>query len=230
MKETGLEEARFKRRLNRFLVEVEMGGEVVHSYLPNPGRLKELLTTGAVLYLRQRASDSRKTRYDTVAVLYGSTVVSLDSRLPNSAVRRRLEKGRLKEFRQYCSVRPEVRLGNSRVDFLLSNGHECYLEVKSCTLVVDGVALFPDAPTERGRRHLGELAGAVESGVKGAVLFVVQRPDAELFRPNDGTDPAFGEALRQAHDSGVEVYAYRSRFDGRDLAGFEPIQTSLGAG
>ncbi len=230
MRLSDLLESRFRARLNRFLIEVELTGKVVQSYLPNPGRLKELLTPAAVVYLRVRASQGRKTSYDAVAVRSGSIVVSIDSRLPNKAVYGLLREGRLKEFLPYSSVTPEPTLGESRLDFLLRNGDDRYVEVKSCTLVLDGVAKFPDAPTERGRRHLGELIDAVRTGSRADVIFVVQRPDARLFAPNDDTDPAFGDTLREAHASGVGVHAFRTTFDGRNLVNFEPIQTSLGSG
>lgn len=223
-------ESRFLGRLNRFLIEVELGGKVVQSHLPNPGRLTELLTPAAIVYLQERPTHGRKTSYDAVAVRSGSTIVSIDSHLPNKAVYRLLKEGKLREFRGYSFVTPEPTLGRSRVDFLLRNGDDYYLEVKSCTLVLDGVAKFPDAPTERGRRHLRELIDVVGSGSKADIIFVVQRPDARLFVPNDDTDPAFGETLREAHAVGVGVHAYRTEFDGRSLVDFKPIQTSLGSG
>ncbi|MFQ5838798.1 MAG: DNA/RNA nuclease SfsA [Thermoplasmata archaeon] len=230
MKVEGLKEARFRERLNRFLVEVELEGRGTLCHLPNPGRLRELLQPGATVFLREQPVEGRKTSHDLAAVRLGSILVSVDSRLPNRAVRHLLREGRLQEFAGYTTIIPEARLGNSRVDFLLRNGRECYLEVKSCTLVVDGAALFPDAPTERGRRHLEELVAAVESGFKAAVLFVVQRPDASLFRPNDETDSRFGDALRRAHRAGVKVLAYGCRFDGVSLVDFEQMQTSIGSG
>jgi sugar fermentation stimulation protein A len=225
-----LREAHFKARRNRFLVEAELHGSVVECHLPNPGRLRELLVPGATVYLLRKSRAGRKTGHDLVAVRHGSVLVSVDSRLPNRAVGRLLRQRALMEFSRYSTIIPEARIGESRVDFLLRDGTDCYLEVKSCTLVVDGIALFPDAPTERGRRHMEDLASAVRSGSRAAVLFVVQRPDARAFRPNDETDPRFGDALRRAHEAGVEVYAYRSTFDGNTLVGFEPVQTSLRAG
>ncbi len=224
-----LTEARFRERLNRFLVKVDLQGGSTLSHLPNPGRLKELLRPGARVYLQKETGERRRTRYDLVAVEFGSVLVSVDSRLPNRAILTLLREGRLKEFEGYSTVVPEAGVGGSRVDFLLRDGQDCYLEVKSCTLVVRGTALFPDAPTDRGTRHLGELTRLVRSGLRAAILFVVQRPDATLFRPNDEADPKFGEALRRASAAGVEVHAHRCRFDGRNLIDFERIQTSLSA-
>lgn len=222
-------EARFRTRRNRFLVEAERRGRVVLAHLPNPGRLRELLVPGATLSLAPRAGPDRKTKYDLVAVRAGDVWVSLDTRLPNRAVGRRLREGRLPELGSWPRVRAEVPLGSSRVDFRLENDDVYYLEVKSVTLVEGGTALFPDAPTERGRRHVEELAAALGPGVGAGVLFLVQRPDADRFRPHEAMDPAFARALRGAHAAGVEVHAYRSRFDGATLVDFEPIQSSLGA-
>ncbi len=225
-----LVEARFLERPNRFLVLADLQGEVVPCHLPNPGRLQELLLPGARLSLRRQPRHQRKTAYDVAAVRTGDVLVSVDTRLPNRAVRRALEARILPEFQAFTQVLPEVALGDSRMDFLLRDGKDCYLEVKSVTLVEDGVALFPDAPTERGRRHVQELAEAVRGGLRAAILFLVQRPDARLFRPRDATDPRFGEALRRAHGEGVEVYAYRSRFDGGALVDLAPLQISLAVG
>jgi sugar fermentation stimulation protein A len=163
-----------------------------------------------------------------VAVRKDAVWVSVDTRLPNRAVGKWLAEGRLPEFRAYRNVQPEVALGESRIDFLLRNGRDCYLEVKSCTLVEGDSAFFPDAPTDRGRRHVATLAEAAERGLRSSVLFVVQRPDASLFRPRDETDPAFADALRDARGRGVEVYAYRSRFVEGQLVDPRRIQTDLG--
>ncbi len=230
MRVGNLAEARFKERHNRFLVEVELRGRSVKCHLPNPGRLKELLMPGASVYIQQRPQKGRKTGYDLVAVESGPVLVSIDSRLPNRAVHNLLREGGLMELVEYSTIIPEVRVGSSRIDFLLRNGRDCYLEVKSCTLVTDSVALFPDAPTERGRRHVEELIHTAKSGSRAIILFVVQRPDARLFRPNDKTDPMFGEALRRASDLGVETLAYGCRFDGLGLVDFRPMETSLELG
>lgn len=221
-------DAVFEERLNRFLVRVERDGKRHLCHLPNPGRLEELLQGGAPVLLQRRAGHRRKTAHDMVAVRKGGVWVSVDTRLPNRAVGKWLARGTLPEFRAYRRVRPEVTLGESRIDFLLRDGRDCYLEVKSCTLVEGDDALFPDAPTERGRRHVETLATAAARGLRSSVLFVVQRPDASLFRPREETDPAFADALRKASARGVEVYAYRSRFRGGKLVDPQRIQTDLG--
>lgn len=223
-----LVEGRFRSRPNRFLVLAEVEGQVAPCHLPNPGRLRELLVDGAAVLLEPRSAGSRKTPYDLVAARKDGVLVSLDTRLPNRTVASLLRAGTLPGLGTWYQVRPEVPLGRSRVDFLLrGDAGSYYLEVKSVTLVEGGTALFPDAPTERGRRHLEELASALAPRVRAGVLFLVQRPDAHRFRPHEARDPAFARALRAVHAAGVEVHAVRSRFDGRSLVDLAPIQTSL---
>jgi sugar fermentation stimulation protein A len=124
-------------------------------------------------------------------------------------------------------VHPEFKYGNSKFDFLLMDGEKCLLEVKSCTLVKNNVAMFPDAPTDRGRRHVEELIYAKKDGYRTCVIFVIQRPDAERFSPNDKTDPKFGKTLRKAFQEGVEVYAYSSEFAGKNITLIGRIEVVL---
>jgi len=207
----------FVRRLTRFSALVNVEGKALPCFLPNPGRLCELLVPNVRVVLRGSAvKGGRKTVYDVVGVYSDGTLVSIDSRVPNKLVFEALKRGSLLEFRGYNLVKPEYRHGQARFDFLLcgSAGKPCLLEVKSCTLVRNGVAMFPDAPTERGTRHVLELAKALNEGFRAAVLFIVQRGDAKVFTSNDETDPKFGRALREAVKEGVEVYAYMAIFNG----------------
>lgn len=217
---------RFIQRLNRFACLVEVGGSRVRVYLPNPGRLQELLVINAEVLLRECGSRGRKTAYDLIGVKAGETWVSIDSRLPNALFREAVEQRSLREFADYRIAQEEVGFGNSRLDFLLHP--PCLVEVKSCTLVEEGIAKFPDAPTARGRRHLLELIKAKEEGYRSAVVFIIQRGDALAFAPNDATDAAFGEALREAHRRGVEVLAYRCDFDGREIEVAGRVRVELG--
>ena len=203
----------FQERLNRFLVLVKVDEEILPSFLPNPGRMHELLIPGTKVVLREALNGRRKTNYDMIGVFHDDQIVSIDSRIPNKVVSEALRNGDITELSGYDTIKPEWKYKRSRLDFLLANQLEkCLLEVKSCTLVKDGVALFPDAPTERGRRHVETLAEAKKGGYRACVLFVVQRTDARVFSPNDETDPEFGKALRNASLDGVEVYAYCSEF------------------
>lgn len=208
----------FVERPNRFLTLVDLDNKVVPCFLPNPGRMKELLTPGVEVFAKEANNPNRKTKYDLIGVIHKGELVSLDTRVPNKLVFEALKNKDIKEFSMYDFVKPEHKYGSSRFDFLLSNSNEkCLLEVKSCSLVEDGVALFPDAPTLRGKRHLLELIEAKKKGYRTCVLFVVQRVNAHVFGPNDKTDPDFGEAFRKALKNGVEAYAYYSEFSGNKI-------------
>jgi sugar fermentation stimulation protein A len=172
--------------------------------------MHELMVPGAKVYLLEKRGEHRKTRYDMVLVDYGGVMVSVDSRLPNTLVAEAVIAGRLRGFRGYMVERTEPVFHDSRLDLVLSDGEgQVMVETKSCTLVEEGVALFPDAPTKRGARHMRTLVKTLDSG-RAAAVFVIQRGDAHEFRPNDDTDPVFGEALRHASSMGVETYAYVS--------------------
>ncbi len=201
--------ATFVRRDNRFRATVELDGRQVAVHVPNSGRLHELFTPGRRVLVRPVQSAHRKTAYDLVMVWVDGHLVSLDARLPGPLFAEAVREGRLPEFAGYTQVREEVALGRSRIDVLLEgNGPRCWVEAKSVTLVEGGTAMFPDAVTARGKRHVEELADAVRAGERAAVVFVVQREDAVRFAPHDASDPDFGQALRAAAAAGVEVYAY----------------------
>lgn len=231
--------ARFLSRKNRFSVLAEQaegggGGEVgevrrFECHLPNPGRLRELLVSGAEILLRPaKDPDRRKTKFDVFAAVAEGETVIVDSRAANQILGVAFKAGEVPEFEGYEIVRSEPARGKSRLDFLLKGDRPAIVEVKSCTLVKSGTALFPDAPTERGSRHLRELAGAVCEGYRAAIVFVVMRGDASTLRPNDETDPAFGAALREAAAGGVEAMAITARYrDGWiELAGEVPVDLS----
>jgi sugar fermentation stimulation protein A len=196
------------RRNNRFRATVSVGGVNAWAHVPNSGRLEELLTPGRPVWLAPAGSPERKTAYDLKLVEFESVLVSVDARLPNPLFAEALAKGSISGF-AYPTVKPEVVRGSSRLDFRLSGPDGiCWVETKSVTLVRDGTALFPDAPTERGRKHLRELMDIVSSGERAAVVFVVQRPDALRFSANRETDPEFADTLRRAAGVGVSVRAF----------------------
>ena len=208
----------FRERPNRFLALVRINDRIVPSFLPNTGRMHELLTLGAEVVLREVLKENRKTDYDLIGVFCDGQLVSIDSRVPNKLVLEALRNKDMEELSEYDTITPEYSYGHTRFDFLLANEHEkCLLEVKSCTLVKDGVALFPDAKTERGTKHVRDLIKAGREGYRACVLFIVQRTDAHMFAPNDETDPEFGKALRDAAVKGVEVYAYSSEFSEKKI-------------
>jgi sugar fermentation stimulation protein A len=220
-------DAEFISRDNRFAATVIMGGREERVHVPNTGRMRELLLPGSTVLLHPASSPGRRTAYDLVAVETPGTRVSVDSRVPNAVVAEALEAHALPGVDGYERVRPETPWGSSRFDFHLEGpGGEALVEVKGCTLVEeDGRALFPDAPTVRGARHVEELAKAKRAGMDAHVVVVVQRDDGVIFSPNDRTDPAFGAALRYAAASGVEVTALLTEVTraGVDLAGIIPV-------
>jgi len=172
--------------------------------------MHELLAPGTEVIVREVLKENRKTSYDLIGVFYNGQMVSVDSRVPNKLVLEALKNRDIKELSGYNIIKPEYGYGHTRFDFFLANEHEsCLLEVKSSTLVKDGVAMFPDAKTERGRRHVRDLVKAKKEGYRACVLFIVQRTDAHVFAPNDETDPEFGKALRNAAVEGIEVYAHK---------------------
>lgn len=219
-----LVEGVFLSRLNRFCVAVRVEGQEALAHLPNSGRLRELLQPGRRLLLAPRKGRGRRTPYDLALVDLGHALASADARLPLPLLVEALQEGRVEALRGYKPVRREVAWGHSRLDLLLHGPRgPCLVEVKSVTLVVDGVGLFPDAPTERGRRHLEALVQASRQGREAAVVFVVQRGDARAFAPHREADPAFARLLAEAVQAGVRALAYRCRVTPREIALQDPV-------
>ena len=195
----------FLERPNRFIAHVEIDGKTEVCHVKNTGRCRELLPCGARVWCQRSENPNRKTEYDLIAVQKGDRLINMDSQAPNAAAKEWLLAGGLGEI---TDLRAETVHGDSRFDFsFVLNGKRCFLEVKGVTLENDGVCAFPDAPTERGTKHLKGLTQAACNGHGAYVLFVIQMPDVKYLHPNDTTDPAFGEALRQAAGSGVQVLA-----------------------
>lgn len=222
-----LRQGTFIARPNRFTALIDLAGREVAAYVPSTGRMRELLVPGATVYLQPADSMTRRTRYTLLLVLYRGIWVSIDSLLPNRFFEQLVRQGALPEFGAYTRVRREFSYRDGRIDFWLGSDHsQCLVEVKSVTLVENGVARFPDAPTKRGARHLNELALAKSEGYRAAVVFTVQREDGEYFQPNDNRDPLFGQSLRSAVQHGVEVYALGCQVDKRAIKyrGWIPVQ------
>jgi len=214
-----LRPAKLSERLTGFSAAVEVDGRREVAHVANFGRLRELLSPGRTVYVAPVDSPGRKTRYDLKLVRMPGVLVSADARLPNPLVQEAVLEGRFSELQGYASIRREVTYGESRLDIELTGASgRCLVEVKSVTLIEKGFALFPDAPTERGRRHLRTLMQVRRDGLRAAVVFVVQRPEVQRFRPHDAADPAFGETLRDARAGGVEIYARRCRVSLDEIA------------
>ena len=195
----------FLARPNRFIAHVEIAGQTEIVHVKNTGRCRELLPVGAEVWCQRSANPSRKTKYDLITVRKGSRLINMDSQAPNLAAKEWLAAGGLGKIE---NLRAETKHGDSRFDFsFVKDGKQCFLEVKGCTLEEDGICAFPDAPTERGAKHLRGLTEAARDGYGAYVLFVVQMADVKYLHPNDVTDPEFGKALREAEANGVEVLA-----------------------
>lgn len=197
---------KFLSRPNRFIALVEVGGETVVAHVKNTGRCKELLVPGVTVYLQRADAPARKTLYDLIAVEKGSLLINMDAQAPNKVFAELARSGVLSGL---TLLRPETTWGSSRFDFYWESAAEKgFVEVKGVTLERDGGAYFPDAPTERGVKHLKELTAARQQGYQAAVCFVIQMKGVDFFSPNDETHPEFGDTLRMAARSGVDIWAY----------------------
>jgi sugar fermentation stimulation protein A len=220
----------FKARPNRFIAEVEVAGNIERAHVPNTGRCRELLVEGATVWLEPSDNPNRKTKFSLHFVENKGVLVSLYSQQANSIVYDAIISGKIRELYGYSYHQREKTIGNSRIDIYLANEEDdccgmsfltepCFVEVKGVTLIVDGEARFPDAPTERGTKHLKELIKLKKEGNRCVVFFLIQHPAGKFFRPNWDNDPAFSKALNEAYRQGVEILVYRcdNRLDGIEL-------------
>ena len=211
----------FLSRPNRFIARVQLGEQTVECHVKNTGRCRELLVPGATVYLERGANPNRRTAWDLIAADKGGKLITMDAQAPNRVFAQWARE-------RWADVRPEVRYGRSRLDFCLETPQGLHLvEVKGVTLEEDGHTRFPDAPTERGVKHLHELMHAVTLGHRATVFFVIQMADVLDFAPNDTTHPAFGEALREAARRGVEVAAYTCRVTPETVTLDAPVPVRL---
>ena len=205
MKYNNMVPGTFLARPNRFIAHVEIGGQMEVVHVKNTGRCRELLPAGAQVWCEKSDNPKRKTKYDLITVKKGERLINMDSQAPNKAAGEWLLAGGLGEIQ---NLKAETFWGESRFDFSFEkDGRRCFLEVKGVTLEKDGICAFPDAPTERGARHLNGLCKLAREGYGAYVLFVIQMADVEYLHPNDATDPNFGAALREAAANGVQVLA-----------------------
>ena len=215
----------FLSRPNRFIAHIEIEGSQQVCHVKNTGRCKELLQPGATVYCADCQSPARKTRYDLIAVQKGHRLINMDSQAPNQAVKEWLLSGGLGSIEK---LKPETTFGDSRFDFsFYKDGRLCFLEVKGVTLETDGVCAFPDAPTQRGTKHLTELTRLCREGYGAYVLFVIQMSDVAFLHPNDQTDPAFGQALRQAAREGVQLLAMDCTVAPDEMVSRNPVEVRL---
>lgn len=203
---SNIQQGYFLSRPNRFIAHVEINGVTEICHVKNTGRCRELLTERAVVYVQQHDDSKRKTKYSLIAVRKGNLLINMDSQAPNKAVAEWLTDKQ--PFGEIKVMKPECRHGNSRFDFYLeAEKRKIFIEVKGVTLENDGIAMFPDAPTARGVKHLHELTDCLKQGYEAAAIFVIQFTGAKLFKPNYATHPEFAQALRAAQAAGVQVMA-----------------------
>ena len=206
MKYNKIVKAEFIERPNRFVAKVRLDGEEIFCHVKNTGRCRELLCSGAEIYLEDSENPQRKYRYSLVTVRKGERLVNMDSQAPNKVVGEWLKNGGL--FNNITLLKPESRYGSSRFDFYCEyEDKKAYIEVKGVTLENDNIVSFPDAPTERGARHVSELAECIKEGYEAYIIFVIQMKDVLYFTPNESHDPTFAAALKKAEGEGVKVIA-----------------------
>ena len=199
----------FIERPNRFVAKVEIDSRIETVHVKNTGRCRELLPAGATVYLADEEGKTRKTRYDLVAALKESRIINMDSQAPNAVVKEALQQGLI--LRDVISVKPEFTYGDSRFDFFVQTANHpkgAFIEVKGVTLEKNNVALFPDAPTERGIKHIKELINATRIGYKTFIIFIIQMADVKYFSPNVDTHKEFTKTLKEAAENNVSILAY----------------------
>lgn len=214
----------FLERPNRFIAHVDIHGNPEVCHVKNTGRCRELLVPGARVYVQESDNPNRKTKYDLIAVQKGDRLVNMDSQAPNKVAAEYLPF----LFPDLTLLRPETTHGNSRFDFYLERPEEkWFIEVKGVTLEQDGIAMFPDAPTLRGVKHIQELTHCLDEGYQAMVLFIIKMKGITAFRPNDETHPEFGAALRRARDAGVVIHAVDCLVTPESLTADKPVQIEL---
>lgn len=216
----------FVDRPNRFIAHVELNGKIEVCHVKNTGRCRELLIPGCRVYVQHQPSPTRKTAYDLIAVEKGERLLNMDANAPNRVFNEYVRAGRF--LRGWSVIRPETTHGDSRFDFYLeSPGHRLFAEVKGVTLEDDGVMRFPDAPTERGVKHLEGLARCVQEGYEAWAVFVIQTEDVRWMEPNRRTHPAFADAMRQAAQAGVHLLALDCHTEPDRLEIRRPVEIRL---
>ena len=204
MKYENIIKARFISRPNRFIAEVEIDENIEIAHVKNTGRCKELLTEGTTVYVQKSDNPARKTKYDLITVVKNGMLINMDSQAPNKVFGEWVSQGNFAA--DVDLIKPESKYGNSRFDFYIeAGGRKIFAEIKGVTLEEAGIVMFPDAPTERGIKHIKELCECVKNGYEGYIFFIIQMEQCKYFTPNKATHPEFANALQKAKESGVEI-------------------------
>lgn len=229
--ESTLIQGKILKRYKRFLADVELeNGDIITAHTANTGSMKTCWEPGWSVLLSFHDNPKRKLKYSLEMTHNGKTWIGVNTSLPNKIAIEGIEKGVVKELNGYETIKPEAKIGKSRIDILLSNNGEnpCYVEVKNVTLLAkNNTGIFPDAVSTRGQKHLEELTHLVENGTRAAMLFVINREDVKSFSPADDIDPTYGELLRKASLSGVEILAYKCKLSPKEIYLGEAIPVIL---
>ncbi len=221
-----IKEGSFVSRPNRFIAHIEIDGKVEVCHVKNTGRCRELLVPGVRVYVQESENIARKTKYDLIAVYKGDKLFNIDSNAPNKVFYEWVENS--KYFGKICLIKPECKYGNSRFDFYIETEYEkIFVEVKGVTLEKDGVLMFPDAPTERGVKHIKELMACIEEGYRAAVVFIVQTDYAKYFTPNTETHKEFANVLNEAKKKGVEILCLSCNVSANELTVKDNVRVEL---
>lgn len=218
---TPLIKGQFKKRYKRFFADVEIDGEIVVAHTANTGSMKTCLGDDWPAMLSFHDSPTRKLKYSFEMISNGKTWIGINTSITNSLAIEAIKEGAIPELLGYRDLQPEAKIGQSRIDILLSNGEaeQCYVEVKNVTLADDqGHCLFPDAVTERGQKHLRELMDLKQKGIRTVMLFVVQREDVHSFKVDQTIDPEYARLLKEVMKNGVEVLVYQCRLSPEEIA------------
>ncbi len=217
---TPLHSGIFQKRYKRFFADIQMGEETVVAHTANTGTMKTCLGEGWQAMMSYHDSPTRKLKYSFEMINNGKTWIGINTSLTNGLAIEAIQNGVIKELQGYKDLKPEAKIGQSRIDILLSNSpdEQCYVEVKNVTLIDDhGHALFPDAVTERGLKHLGELLELKKQGIRTVMLFVVQREDCHSFKVEQDIDPAYCKKLKEVINEGVEVLVYQCKLSPEEI-------------
>ena len=226
MKYENIIKARFISRPNRFIAEVEIDGNIEIAHVKNTGRCKELLTEGTTVYVQKSDNPARKTKYDLITVVKNGMLINMDSQAPNKVFGEWVSQGNFAA--DVDLIKPECKYGNSRFDFYIeAGGRKIFAEIKGVTLEEAGIVMFPDAPTERGIKHIKELCECVKNGYEGYIFFIIQMEQCKYFTPNKATHIEFAEALKKASECGVNIKAMNCNVTKDELIILKEVEIKL---
>lgn len=226
MKYENIIKARFISRPNRFISEVEIDGNIEIAHVKNTGRCKELLMEGTTVYVQKSDNPARKTKYDLITVVKNGMLINMDSQAPNKVFGEWVSQGNFAA--DVDLIKPECKYGNSRFDFYIeAGGRKIFAEIKGVTLEEEGIVMFPDAPTERGVKHIKELCECVKNGYEGYIFFIIQMEQCKYFTPNKATHHEFAEALKKASECGVNIKAMNCNVTKDELIILKEVEIKL---